>query len=715
MYLLILQYMAAATLLAVGVMHFLVWGRMRDSGTHLLFALTAIGAAANAIAEVQFYGAQFIAEFNTAFKWSNSINGLWLVGLIWFVVLYTRSWPKRGWIPVSLSVLYAAAAIANIFMPYGILYAEITGLREVILPWGERISIAHGQANPWRIATDIALAGIIVLVVDGGVRQWRRGEKRRPVYLAGAITLFVLSMLAGSLVDVGVLPTPYLFTYGYLIVALVMSYELAGEVVRASRLSEEVRANEQRWRTLFENVNLLVTSVDREGRIEYVNPHYLEVSGYELGDLLGQPFTVVIPPEQRTRYLEGFRRAMAGDLQMHADAHLTTKDGNIRAISCSSVLQRDGRGEITGLLSVGADITEQRRAEFQRDDALAKTENALKEVQELKNRLEEEVVYLQDEITAKGLFAEIVGESDALRYVLKKVEQVAPLDTTVLIEGETGVGKELIARAIHAHSPRKDRPMVKVNCAALPSTLIETELFGHEKGAFTGAHQARMGRFELADGGTLFLDEVGELPMDLQVRLLRVLQDGEFERVGGARTLETDVRVIAASNQNLKDQVDRGRFREDLFYRLHVYPITVPTLRQRVEDIPLLVESFVRRFGESHGRNIDRVPQPVLDELMKYDWPGNVRELQNVIERSVITSPGSQLQLQARLTTANARGSSPEEYRRTLQEVERDYIVQVLEICDWRIEGDRGAAKRLDLHPNTLRSRMRKLQIERPA
>jgi formate hydrogenlyase transcriptional activator len=286
------------------------------------------------------------------------------------------------------------------------------------------------------------------------------------------------------------------------------------------------------------------------------------------------------------------------------------------------------------------------------------------------------------------------------------------LDTTVFIEGETGVGKELFARAIHRLSTRKNRALVKVNCAALPATLIEAELFGHEKGAFTGATKTRRGRFELADGGTLFLDEVGELPLELQGKILRVLQDGELERIGGEGTIRVDVRVIAATNRRLKEEIEQGSFREDLFYRLHVYPITVPSLRQRKEDLPLLVNALVQRFARDQGKRIDDIPQPVIEELEGYDWPGNVRELENVIERAVITSRDNKLRLAAKLP--RPQKAHQEIYKGSLEDVERTYIRRILDHARWRIEGKVGTAELLKLHPNTLRFRMRKLGIERP-
>jgi transcriptional regulator with GAF, ATPase, and Fis domain len=294
------------------------------------------------------------------------------------------------------------------------------------------------------------------------------------------------------------------------------------------------------------------------------------------------------------------------------------------------------------------------------------------------------------------------------------VEQVSATDATVMILGETGTGKELIARAIHAASSRKKRPLVKVNCATLPANLIESELFGHEKGAFTSADQRLIGRFEVANGATLFLDEIGELPLELQSKLLRVLEHGEFERLGSTKTLKTDVRSRAASNRDLEEEVEKGRFRRDLWFRLNVFPITVPPLRQRIDDIPLLVEHFLDTYSRKHGRKVYSVSKQTMDRLQRYSWPGNVRELENLIERSVIASSGTKLELAVPVDTESADVQLPEEDR-TLEEMERLYILKVVEKTQWRIEGPRGAARILGLNPSTLRSRMQKLGIRRPS
>ncbi len=334
---------------------------------------------------------------------------------------------------------------------------------------------------------------------------------------------------------------------------------------------------------------------------------------------------------------------------------------------------------------------------------------ALEEVQRLKDKLEEENIALREAFEIEHEFPDIIGNSDTLKYVLFKVQQVGPTDAPVFIAGETGTGKELVAYAIHRVSPRKDKLFVKVNCAALPPQLIESELFGHEKGAYTGAHAAQIGRFELAKGGTIFLDEVGELPLELQPKLLRVLQDGEFEKVGNPRTLSADVRIIAATNRDVREEIKRGRFREDLWYRLNVFPITVPPLRERREDIPILVEHFVAVYNKRLGKSIVRIPTTAMEKICDYDWPGNIRELENVIHRAMIVSHGSELVVELpEIEVKSGQGIS------RLEDVERKHILRMLQESGWKIEGKNGAAEHLGLNPGTLRSRMKKLGIQRP-
>ncbi len=339
---------------------------------------------------------------------------------------------------------------------------------------------------------------------------------------------------------------------------------------------------------------------------------------------------------------------------------------------------------------------------------------SLAEIERLNHRLLAQNLYLEEEVKSVHQFDEILGKSDALRSALGRVEQVAPTNSTVMLFGESGTGKELFARAIHDLSARARRPLVRVNCAALPGGLIESELFGHEKGAFTGAVAQRLGRFEVADGGTLFLDEIADLPLELQGRLLRVLQEGEFERVGSSRTIRADVRVVAATNRDLDALTRDGRFRLDLYYRLTVYPILLPPLRERLDDIPELVWFFITRHQRRMGRHITKVPRAAMDTLQRYNWPGNLRELQNVVERAMIRSTGDVLEIDDNLAGGRRRvPGQPGD--RSLAVAERAHIEAVLGECNWRINGAGHAAQLLGLNPNTLRFRMKKLGITRPA
>jgi formate hydrogenlyase transcriptional activator len=397
------------------------------------------------------------------------------------------------------------------------------------------------------------------------------------------------------------------------------------------------------------------------------------------------------------------------------------------------------RGKSIGTLNVASRTRNQyseRDLEFLQEVAsqvalAVENMQSYQEIAALKARLEKENVYLQEEIRTEHNFEEIVGNSPALLAVLRKVEQVAPTDSTVLIYGETGTGKELIARAIHDRSARKDHPLVKVNCSAISAGLVESELFGHVKGAFTGALERRIGRFELADGGTIFLDEIGELPLETQVKLLRVLQEREFEPVGSSQPVRVNVRVIAATNRNLEESIQTGSFRSDLFYRLNVFPLELPSLHERRSDIPKLARFFLSHYSKKLGKNIEGISQDTMDRISAYTWPGNVRELQNVIERAAILCQQPILELNPDLAPISARGVLPQAPEglseaeaasysssappalSTLTEVERGHIMAVLKRTGGVIEGPKGAARILNLHPNTLRHRISKLGIKR--
>jgi PAS domain S-box-containing protein len=496
-------------------------------------------------------------------------------------------------------------------------------------------------------------------------------------------------------------------------------YQLPWELEQAHSRAELQRreaalhASEERSRAILNAIPDMMFVLDREGT--YLDYHASdEESLLRLpSEFLGKNQTDVLPPELAARFFQSFAEVFESDQPVLLEYTLPMPHG-MRAYEASMV-----RCDGDKILAIVRDITARKEAE----ESLTK---ALDEVQRLKNQLHEENIYLQEEIRDASNFGEMIGNSEALRRVLHQAEQVAPLDTTVSIFGETGTGKELLARAIHRLSRRANHTLVKVNCAALPGTLIETELFGHEKGAFTGADARRTGRFEIANGGTMFLDEVGELPLDLQAKLLRALEEGEFERVGGSHTVKVDVRVIAATNRNLEEAVRKGAFRADLYYRLSIFPITLPPLRERKEDIPMLVTHMVKQLSQKLGKTIDAIPQETMSKLRNYPWPGNVRELRNVIERAVIITQGSklhliddldsqalELQLQAQAEVHNGIADSVQAGE-TLEQTEYNLITRTLKNVHWRVEGPGGAAEILNLHPSTLRSKMRKLRIERP-
>ena len=370
------------------------------------------------------------------------------------------------------------------------------------------------------------------------------------------------------------------------------------------------------------------------------------------------------------------------------------------------------RLQLVGEIFINALIRSENMEIMQEKDEQLRT--AYKKITKISEQLAQENRYFQDEIKAAHHSSKIVGISGGLKYIFYRLKQVAPNDTTVLITGETGTGKELIARVLHELSQRKEQPLIKVDCTTLHDSMIESELFGHEKGSFTSAHDQHTGRIELANNATLFLDEVGEIPFGLQAKLLRVIEDGEFERLGSTHTRKVNLRVISATNRNLDEEVQKGKFRQDLFYRLNIFPLSLPPLRERKEDIPLLADQFVQRFNIKMGKNITEIPEKVLKSLQDYSWPGNVRELENVIERAMITTQGSVLQLMDVLTVENPLKASPAQGE-SLQEMEQHHILKILEETYWRIEGKEGAALKLGLHPDTLRSRMKKLGIRRPS
>jgi PAS domain S-box-containing protein len=467
------------------------------------------------------------------------------------------------------------------------------------------------------------------------------------------------------------------------------------------RMLEQLRRSEEQYRDLFNEAPIAYVHEDLESRFISANRAALRILGITPEQVPGMVGISLVPdtPDAQRRVQEAFASIGQGTDTSGVVLELRRKD-NGKPIWIQWWSKPDPSGEFTRTMFI--DITEK---------VLMEQEQA---------RLQAQNQYLREEINASNNFEDIVGRSPAIRTLLNNVRRVAATDASVLVQGESGTGKELIARAIHSASKRSGNPLIKVNCAALPSGLIESELFGHEKGAFTGAIAKRIGRFELANGGTIFLDEIGEVPLDVQVKLLRVLQEREFERVGGQSPIKVDVRIIAATNRNLLHEVAEKNFREDLYYRLNVFPLTTPPLRDRIDDVPLLVNFLIDKYAMKIGKKIAGISGQSLQRLQTYRWPGNIRELENVIEREVILADGAMIEIEADLlssrsssaTTPAAQPGMPPDA--SFEAITRQHILTVLEQCKWVIEGANGAANILNMQPSTLRYRMKKLGIAKP-
>lgn len=500
-----------------------------------------------------------------------------------------------------------------------------------------------------------------------------------------------------------------------------VEYDHAGQYLRTiamySEISDEARAN-FKYRNLYRSTPAMLHTVDGDGLIVTVTDHWLNKLGYSRDEVVGRPITDFFSTRDQKFYADGELKNLiaAGDFN-NLERQMLAKDGTVLDLIMSAISNRGSEGVVDRMLVASKDVTERRRAERELRRTLA--ENA-----RLREELERERDYLREEVNVSMNFGRIIGTSPALSRMLKQVEAVAQTPASVLIQGESGTGKELVARAIHGQSPRDNGPLVKVNCASIPKELFESEFFGHVKGAFTGAHRDRIGRFQLADGGTLFLDEVGEIPVELQGKLLRVLQESEFERVGDDITRSVDVRVIAATNRNLEQLIVDGEFREDLFYRLSVFPIDVPPLRDRGEDIVQLAQHFLEQTCNDFGRDVLTLTRTQTENLRSYAWPGNVRELKNVIERAVILSTGKVLRLdlsmpllkQAVSDVPDAPLRNDEVYtEKEMREFQKSNTVKALTQANWKVSGAGGAAELLGIKSTTLADRVRTYKIRKPA
>jgi PAS domain S-box-containing protein len=504
----------------------------------------------------------------------------------------------------------------------------------------------------------------------------------------------------------------------------ISEYEANGRFMHALSVFTELSDRgslERRYRDLYQSTPAMLHTIDTEGRIMAVSDHWLEKLGYLREDVIGCSILDYMSKASREPLLDGrVKDIIAAGQRKNVPREMVTKTGEILDVVMSARAEIDPLTGSSSLLVASKDMTDRNRAE-------SKLREAYGEIAHLKDELERERDYLREEVSVAMNFGHIVGKSPALVSMIARIEAVADTPASVLIIGETGTGKELVAHAIHARSGRVDGPLVKVNCASIPDELFESEFFGHVRGAFTGAHQDRIGRFQLADGGTIFLDEVGEIPLPLQGKLLRVLQEKEFERVGEDRSRKVDVRVIAATNKDLEKAVEAGEFREDLYYRLSVFPVQVPPLRKRGDDVVMLAVHFLEQVCREFGRPDLSLTQNQVEALCRYDWPGNVRELKNVIERAVILSNGKVLRLDLSLRETGLGPPTPHDVPMidsadkpylTDQEMKakfRENLLAALSASEWRISGQQGAAKLLGMKPSTLTDRMRSMGLKKPA
>ena len=474
-----------------------------------------------------------------------------------------------------------------------------------------------------------------------------------------------------------------------------------------------------KYRDLYRATPAMLHTLDASGCIVTVTDHWLQKMGYTRDEVVGRPIVEFFGNADRKKFVGNrVQKVIEGGEFNNEERQMVTKDGIVLDLLMSAISDRDAAGRVNQVLVASKDVTQRNRAERALRKSLA--ENA-----HLREELERERDYLREEVNVAMNFGRIVGKSPALKYMMAQIEAVAETPASVLILGESGVGKELVAREIHAQSPRADGPLVKVNCASIPKDLFESEFFGHVKGAFTGAHRDRVGRFQLADGGTIFLDEIGEIPVELQGKLLRVLQESEFERVGDDITKYVDVRVIAATNRNLERLVMSGDFREDLFYRLSVFPIEVPPLRKRGDDVIQLAQHFLEGTCQDFGRKPMMLTRNQGDEIRNYDWPGNVRELKNVIERAVILSQGNVLRLDLSMQDTSAKTDNEPESDESaaekliltehdMKDLQRENILAALGQTNWRVSGKDGAAELLGVRPTTLSDRIKSFGLRRP-
>jgi PAS domain S-box-containing protein len=668
-------FVLAGVSLSIGLLSLLVGLYIKTSKIYLYFGIFSIGAG------LYYLLFNLVDPSSITFLTKNrlliSSAALYYMIFPWFIAEFTRSKQKVWQVLLSLTILAGYLVF---------LFADI-----------------QNRSLTWQVIIHIGSLGIGLFGVLRGLKYIRLSRIPGIIFTASMIVFLLLlsEEILATFTNVKLISKygdaflpmdlyPVLFI-------LIMSGALWQELTQKYQLQHQLEEGEKKWSDLMDNIGLIVTELNPDGKIRYINAFYETLTGYTQNEVLGKNwFELMVPENERDELLRVYKEELEKQNWPEYRNRIHTKSGQLLTIDWSNLPIQNENMEITGVLSIGFDHTRQ--------------VEQLNEIKELKKKLEKENLMLQEEISRRSGGLKIIGESTSIKYAINKAFQVAPMDSTVLLEGETGVGKELFADLVHAKSLRQNYPFFKINCAAIPRELIESELFGHVKGSFTGAISNKKGQFELADRGTLFLDEISTMPLELQSKLLRVLQSGEFHPVGSEKSIQVNVRIIAATNENLKSMSEEGNFRKDLFYRLNVYPITIPPLRQRLEDIPLLISHFSKIIGKRLNKGVGTISKSDLEKLTDYQWPGNVRELENWVERAIITSQGDKLQF------AFDQIQEPENLEgRSMEEMQRQTILMTLEECDWKINGSDGAASRLKMHPSTLRSKMKKLSISRPA
>lgn len=665
-----------------------IYWRTRQERSYLYFGLISVSAG---LAFLTYRESYFLHLLSWLAKLPLFFNFCSWVILPWFVYSFT-GYGRRG-----LRILISAGLV-------------------LIFAAGLLVGRDGDNMLPYLIPTHLFYLINLVYLLLSGIYIRRMGDRRKGmVMLSTALAMFLLFAHAIAINYSGESYRRNFYSHYYptsffpLFFMIIMGTEMTNAMMQKFLLETNIQRHKRNWSSLLNNINLLAFITTETGLIIEANRFFLETTRYEpsaiinADDGFGKLFR---RPGEQHKFRDFVGAPDNGKMIQNC---LTDASLNEKVVIWMKIYLEDGSRE-RKILCIGHDQTD-----------LIRTNNDLKklfsELELTRSRMVEENIAIDDLVGTTEPQGQIIGGSPAIRYVMMRVQQVARSNTSILLEGETGVGKEVIAKYIHSESSRSQHPMITVNCAAIPAQLLESELFGHEKGAFTGADRQKKGRFELAGGSTLFLDEIGELPLELQPKLLRVLQESEIERLGGNSPIKVDVRIIAATNRSLRKDAEQGRFRPDLFYRLNIFPITIPPLRQRKQDIPLLVNAFIRKFSEKHGKQITQIPPTVMDHLIEYEWPGNIRELQNIIEQSVITARGEIFRL-SKLSTRDMKDGvakvNPEnEKLLTLEESERLHILRALQMTSWKVSGEEGAAHLLGINPSTLRSRMVKLGITR--